>query len=159
EKLPQAAYDTLGVYDGRMRSQALQRTILATYVQTLQHGPLDPARAHEANRKRTERRRRLGLRPAVDRSARVPAGKWRTGVNVQIRQCVGCGKLLMVSLSPLSQRPTMHRPCMIDAMRDLDVRACLRKRRRMRDEGFPVVMINRVHGPTLPLPRSAASSD
>jgi hypothetical protein len=86
----------------------------------------------------------------LQRAWHVTAGKWRKGVNVEIRQCRRCGQLLLVALTPKGWRTELHRACMIEQMREPATRTWLSDRQRLRADGVSEQHINRRLGAAMP---------
>ena len=139
--------------DGRVRSWEKAVAIHRVRARQMRGGVLSPEVALRARLAHREKLARLGVSSTgVPRGWTTAAGKWRRGVNVEIRACRACGTLLLASLAPGAQRPTLHQRCMVALMRSPDARAVLSARRRLRDDGKAAWQIDRALGPGLPVP-------
>lgn len=149
--------DRLGFYSRKPRTLAEARRVLALVRPPVPEPP-DPktiSKKRAAKRKRvTSMAARGTRRPVADarRVSRIAAGKWRRGTGITVARCLWppCGQLVF---SHRTQRvPTeLHRPCMVEAMRDPVARDWLGRRKRARDAGMPPHMVNRSFGVRLPI--------
>jgi hypothetical protein len=159
-KAPEAALDELdaaGLNVRRLRSPSQVREFFRIIAPHLPRGQLDPyAGAAASARKRATRldQAERGVRSQSDderRARRITASKWARGVNIEVRQCAGCGLLLLYD-STVATRPELHQQCMIEFMRSEEGRRWLSDRRKAREEGQSLTTINREHGFRFPIP-------
>jgi hypothetical protein len=150
---------------GRVRSWEQMRAVNAAWMSVRlrgrPRGRPSPQAGHRAAAAARARRERLNVRVnTINRSWRVTAGKWRAGVNVEIRACRLCSTLLLVSLAPGAQQPEMHQRCMVDLMRSDPARRWLSRRRLLRDAETDKVEIDSQTLARMPMrPRAGRPAD
>ena len=146
---PKAAAGVAQRVDSRIRSKKTAAAILSAW------GQSQPLMATGRTAAATPVRKRQ-----APISWRIIAGRWRKGVHLTVRQCLGCGQLLIQPTAPAARQVEMHYACRVEATRTAQARAWAAERRRRQARGETATAINRATGyrlPITPVPRRGDS--